>query len=107
MLESELKELQGNLNTEDNIQIYKRYQKELDSIYDHITECIKIRSKCEWYERGEKSTKFFLNLDEKRGNQNQIRKLIFDKKEIDGDAKISKKSKVSVRYFSKVSLSKM
>ena len=84
MLESELKELQGNLNTEDNIHRYNRYQEELDSIYDHITERIKIRSKCEWYERGEKSTKFFLNLEEKRGNQNQIRKLIFDKKEIDG-----------------------
>ena len=85
MLESELKELQGNLHTEDNIQRYNIYQEELDSIYDHITERIKIRSRCEWYERGEKSTKFFLNLEEKRGNQNQIRKLIFDKKEIDGD----------------------
>ena len=51
LLESELKELQGNLNTEDNIQIYNRYQKELDSTYDHVTERIKIRSKCEWYEK--------------------------------------------------------
>ena len=50
-----------------------------------------IRSKCDWYEHGEKSTKFFLNLAKKRGNQNQICKLIIDEKEIDGDVEILKK----------------
>ena len=35
--------------------------------------------------------KFFLNLEKKRGNQNQIRKLIIDEKEIDGDVEILKK----------------
>ena len=34
-------------------------------MYDHIAEGIRIRSKCEWYEHGEKSTKFFLNLQKK------------------------------------------
>ena len=91
MLENNLKELGGNLNTEDNIQSYNIYKKELDSIYDHIAEGIRIRSKCDWYEHGEKSTKFFLNLEKKRGNQNQIRKLIIDEKEIDGDVEIFKK----------------
>ena len=67
------------------------YGKELESIYDHIAEGIRIRSKCDWYEHGEKSTKFFLNLEKKRGNQNQIRKLIIDEKEIDGDVEIFKK----------------
>ena len=59
-------------------------------MYDHIAEGIRIRSKCDWYESGEKSTKFFLNLEEKRGNENQIRKLIFDEKEIDDDVEKSK-----------------
>ena len=36
LLENKLKELEGNLNTEDNIQSYNIYKKELDSIYDHI-----------------------------------------------------------------------
>ena len=32
-----------------------------------------------------------MNLEKKRGNQNQIRKLIIDKKEIDGNVEILKK----------------
>ena len=88
LLENKLKELEGNLNTEDNIQSYNINKMELDSIYDHIAKGSKIRSKCDCYEHGEKSTKFFLNLEKKRGNQNQIRKLIFDEKEIDDDVEI-------------------
>ena len=50
------------------------------SIYDQIAEGIRIRSKYDWYEHGEKSTKYFLNLEKNRGNQNQIRKLVIDEK---------------------------
>ena len=35
---------------------------------------------------------FFLNLEKKRGNQIQIRKLKIDEKEIDGDVEILKKN---------------
>ena len=73
LLENKLIELEGNLNTEDNIQSYNIYKKELHSIYDHIAEGIRTESKCDWYEHSEKSTKFFLNLEKKRGNQNRIR----------------------------------
>ena len=69
------------------------YGKELESIYDHIAEGIRIRSKCDWYEHGEKSTKFFFNLEKKHDNQNQISKLIIDEKEIDGDVEILKKNR--------------
>ena len=34
-------------------------------MYDHIVDGIRIRNKCECYEHGEKSTKFFLNLKKK------------------------------------------
>ena len=47
-----------------------------------ITEGICFRSKCDWYEHTEKSTKFFLNLEKQRGAQNIIKKLIADDKEI-------------------------
>ena len=40
MLENKLKELEGNLNTEDNIQSYNIYKKELDAISDHIAKVI-------------------------------------------------------------------
>ena len=40
-------------------------KKNLELIYERIAEGDKIRSKCHWYEEGEKSTKFFLNLEKK------------------------------------------
>ena len=62
LLQNKVRELEGNLNIENNIQPYNIYQKELDSTYNHIAEGIKILSKCDWYKYGEKSTKFFFNL---------------------------------------------
>ena len=62
LLENKLKELEGNLNTEDNIQSYDIYRKELDSIYDHVAEGIRIRSKCDRYEHGEKSTNVVIKI---------------------------------------------
>ena len=107
LLENKLKKQQDNLNTEDNIQSYVIHKKELDSIYDYIVEGIRIWSKCDWYQHGGKLTKFFLNLEKTHDHQNQIRKLIFYDKEIDGDVEIFKNSKVSLMRFPKVSLSKM
>ena len=93
LLENKMKELERNWNTRDNIQSYNIYIKELDSIYDHITECFRIRSKYDWYKHGKVNKVFFLNLDKKHGNQNQIRKLIFNENEIDEDVEISIKIK--------------
>ena len=33
---------------------------------------MKTRSKCEWYEHGEKSSKFFLNLEKSRSIQDPL-----------------------------------
>ena len=84
--------MEGNLNTEDNIHSYNIYKKELDSIYYHITEGIRIRSKCDWCDTAKSPQSFFFNLENKRDNQNQNCKLIIDEKEIDGDVEILKKS---------------
>ena len=40
------------------------------------------------YEQGEKSTKFFLNLEKQWGNQKRIRKLIVNEKEINNETEI-------------------
>ena len=64
-LEQKLKNLENNLTSEENKKLYNHYRNELETIYDHITDSIRIKSKCEWYEHGEKSTKFFLNLEKK------------------------------------------
>lgn len=36
---------------------------QLESAYEHIAKEIKIKSSCQWHERGEKFTKFFFNLE--------------------------------------------
>ena len=38
--------------------------------------------KCDWYEHGQKSTIFFLNLEKQQGAQNTIKKLIIDDTEV-------------------------
>ena len=50
-----LKNLESNLNSEENRKVYNHYKNDLETIHDYIADGIKIRSKCEWYEHGEKS----------------------------------------------------
>ena len=80
-LENQIKELEGKLD-EENLSKYNSVKNELDKIYDHIAEGTRIRSKCDWYEHGENSINFFLNLEKQRGSQNTIKKLVVDDKEI-------------------------
>ena len=61
-MENQLKILGEKLDDNDNQSKYSAIKIELGTIYDHITEGIRIKSKCDWYEHSKKSTKFFLNL---------------------------------------------
>ena len=70
-LENQLKKLEGKLD-EENLSKYNSVKNELDKIYDHIAECARIRNKCDWYEHGEKSKRFFLNLEKQRGSKNTM-----------------------------------
>ena len=56
--ENRLKELEGNPDCilDDN---YLDYKNKLEQICNEKANGVKIRSKCEWYEFEEKSTKFF------------------------------------------------
>ena len=56
--------------------------------YMKTAEGARIRSKWLWYEEGEKSSKFFLNLEKRRCIQGQIRKLIVNNQEITHQKKI-------------------
>ena len=54
-LESELKKLEISLDDANDLGKYnKSIKNELDAIYNHIAEGIRIRSKCHWYEHSEK-----------------------------------------------------
>ena len=81
-LEFEFKKLENKLESSNNLRKHESLKNDLESIYDHIAEGIRIRSKCDWYWQGEKSTKLFLNLEKQQGNQNRIRKLILNEKMI-------------------------
>ena len=88
-LEKKLKELEPNLNSEANVNEYAKCKNELELIYERIAEGVKIRSKCQWYEEGENSTKVFLNLDKKQSVKALVRKLEVNEKEIYDQAKIN------------------
>ena len=67
-LENKLKVLEQNLTSEQFKREYDVCKQELNTIYDEIGTGIKIRSRCNWYEFGEKSNKFFLNFEKHRAS---------------------------------------
>ena len=108
-LEHKLKNLENDI--EENRKPYNHYKNEVETIYDHIADCIIIKNKYEWYEHGEKSAKFFLKFEKNQGVQNWIRKLIVEVKEITDHKEISKNIKTFYetlfkRNFSKTNVEK-
>ena len=51
---------------------YLECKNKLEQVYQEKVNGIKIRSKCNWYEFGEKSSKFFLNLEKWHALKNQV-----------------------------------
>ena len=51
---------------------------EYDSTYEQITKGAIIRSKATWYEKGEKSNKYFLNLETHKKAKSFVRKVFND-----------------------------
>ena len=70
-LENKLKTLEFRPNFVNNPE-YTETDEKLDKIYQEKANGVRIRSKCNWYEHGEKSSKFFLNLEKFCAVQNQI-----------------------------------
>ena len=72
ILESEISE-----SSDPEVQIqYDNTKNELEDLYGYITDGAILRSKVNWYEQGEKSTKYFLNLEKHSKSKTHIRKLI-------------------------------
>ena len=110
-LEQKLKIIENNLTSEEKRKLQNHYKNKLETIYDYMSDGIRIRSKCEWHEHGEKSTKFFLNLEKQRDVQSRIRKLIVEEKEITYLEEISQNIKAFYetlfkRNFSKTNVEK-
>ena len=80
-LEDRLKERQVQCNedpTPENLNDLEIIQTEHDRHYDYITQGIIIRSRVNWYKQGEKSNKYFLNLENAKKKKSSIRKLSLD-----------------------------
>ena len=75
----------------------------LDKIYEQKINGIRIRSKCDWYEHGEKSSKIFLNLEKTRSTQSTIRNITKDKKTLLVIKKLIKNFLIFIKaYFQKI-----
>ena len=71
-LENKLKKLENNTNCIENLE-YIDCRNELDKIYEQKINDMRIRSKWDWYEYGEKSSIFFFNLEKSRAAQTQFK----------------------------------
>ena len=76
-----LKSLECTANYLDNSECISCKSK-LYQFYEEKENGIRIRSKCGWYEYGEKSTKFYLNLEKTRAHQNKTRNTLINRNEI-------------------------
>ena len=88
-LENKLKALQNSPSFVNNPEYIETNEK-LDKIYQEKANGNRIRSKCNWYEHGEKSSKFFLNLEKSQAVQNQIRNILKDNIEINNQKDVDK-----------------
>ena len=71
-LENKPKKLEDNTNYIENLE-YIDCRNKLDKIYEQKINGMRIRSKSDWYKYGEKSSKFFLNLEKTRATQSTNR----------------------------------
>jgi len=55
---------------------YEYLKKQLNERSDYITEGLILRSKTTWVEQGEKSNKYFLNLEKQRKSKTHVRKIL-------------------------------
>ena len=78
--------MESNIN---NNEEYNGCKTESEQIYIIKANGIKIRSKCEWYKHGEKSSKFFLNLEKSCAIQSQVPAVIDNDKEANDETEIN------------------
>ena len=73
-MENNLKTLENSPSFVDNPEYIETNEK-LDEIYQEKTNGIRNRNKWNWYERGEKSSNFFLNLAKSCGSKSNSKYL--------------------------------
>ena len=90
-LEEKVKTLEETLQKDSSssvIQEYKDSKDKLEECYSKITEGIIVRSRVNWYEYGERNSKYFLNLEKSNKNKSHIKKLLVNSQNITGRKEI-------------------
>ena len=78
-IETSLRQAEERLVTdpsEPNLEILEDLKTKYDSHFDYIAKGAIIRSRANWYEKGEKSNKYFLGLESHRSTKSCIRRLL-------------------------------
>ena len=78
-LEKRIGELESLISSSSSQELLDEHNKckyDLETLYDYITAGIILRSKSDWYEHGEKSSKCFLNLEKHNKAKSHVRKLL-------------------------------
>ena len=81
--------LEQNLSNDEAKEQHNVYRGEINEIYNEISNGVKIRSKCDWYEFGAKSHKFFLTIEKRRATQNTVHKVLSNEQGITDLSKIN------------------
>ena len=72
----------------ENVNKLEILKTEYDLQYEYLAQGAIIRSRARWYEQGEKSNKYFLNLESSRGKKSTIRKIFREDKSLTTNPKI-------------------
>jgi hypothetical protein len=64
--------------TKDNEKVLLDIKSKLEDYNRYETDGAILRSKCNWYENGEKCSKYFLNLEKQNKNKSNVKKLLVD-----------------------------
>lgn len=79
LIENDLRDCQEAVDafpTCENIEKLERAKAEYEREYNYIITGSIIRSRATWYEKGERNTKFFLNLENNKKKKSSVRKLL-------------------------------
>ena len=94
LLQQEVSNLESYLDDDEMKKAeYAEAKRRLEEHMERKTNGTIIRAKIRWYEEGEKSTKYFYNLEKRNQQKKTVKKLIVDGQEIEGNKAILKEAK--------------
>ena len=95
--------------TNKTLEEYKNLKQELENCYKQITEGIIFRSRVKWYEQGEHSSKYFVNLIKKNKAKTYVRNLKIQNDTVTKPVIILKELRkyFETKYERKVSITKI